>query len=414
MRRRFVALLALALPLGAQQAAAPAFDPARLARIDTVLQRYVDDGKINGAVGLVLRDGKVVYEKAVGYADRDAGRAMSPASIFRIASQTKAITSTAVMILVEEGKINVTDPVSRWIPSFAKTMVATRSDTGRVIAPASRRITVRDLLTHSAGVSYGTDAVVRDLYDAKGLGPAAGYGWYLADKNEGVCESMDRLGTLPFVAQPGARFVYGYNTDILGCIVERASGKPLDVFIRERITGPLGMKDTHFFLPAAERDRLVTVYMSDSTGKAVRAPDGSKGQGHYVDGPRRDFAGGAGIVSTARDYARFLEMIRNGGTLDGKRILAPHTVRLMTSNQLGSTPYNEGLGFGFGFETVERYGASGPYSVGSYGWGGAYGSTYKVDPAERMVVVLMINLMPYGTDIKEVWPSVVFAALTGK
>ncbi|MBI3567403.1 MAG: beta-lactamase family protein [Gemmatimonadetes bacterium] len=412
--RRLAVLLALSAPLAAQRGAPPAFDPARLARIDTVLQHYVDANRLNGAVGLVMRDGKVVYEHAAGFADKEAGRRMATNSIFRIASQTKAITSTAVLILAEEGKLTVNDPVSRWIPSFAKTTVATRSDTGRVITPATRRITIRDLLTHSAGISYGTDAIVRDLYEAKGLGPAAGYGWYTADKSEEVCETMDRLGTLPFVSQPGARFVYGYNTDILGCIVERASGQPLDVFIRERITKPLGMNDTYFFLPPEKRDRLVAVYMNDSTGHAVRAPDGAKGQGHYVDGPRHNFAGGAGIVSTARDYARFLEMIRNGGTLDGHRILAPHTVRLMTTNQLGTTPYGEGLGYGFGFETVERYGASGPYSVGSFGWGGAYGSTYKVDPAERMTVVLMINVMPLMSDIQMVWPSAVFAALTGR
>ena len=428
IRQAFVAALIPALSIAHAQSAATAadaarprpaasangVDPARLARIDSILDRYVADNKINGAVGLVLRDGKPVYEHATGFADKESGRRMTPTSVFRIASQTKAITSTAVMILAEEGKLTVNDPVSRWIPSFATTTVATRSDTGRVITPAARRITIRDLLTHSAGISYGTDAIVRDLYEPKGLGPAAGIGWYLADKNETVCETMDRLGTLPFVAQPGRQFVYGYNTDILGCIVERASGQPLDVFIRERITQPLGMNDTHFFLPAEQRDRLVTVYRSDSTGHAVRSPDGAKGQGHYVDGPRRNFAGGAGIVSTARDYARFLEMIRNGGAVDGHRILAPHTVRLMTSTQLGSTPYTEGLGFGFGFETVERYGASGPFSVGSFGWGGAYGSTYKVDPTERLTVVLMINLMPNGTDIQSVWPMAVYGALTGK
>src|SRR5262249_25898094 len=158
-----------------------------------------------------------------------------------------------------------------------------KADTGRAIAAARRQITIRDLLTHTAGISYGTDELVGPLYSARGLGPAAGWGWYTADKSEPICETMARLGTLPFVPQPGEAWVYGYNTDILGCIVERASGLPLDRFISSRITGPLGLKDTWFFLPPGQRQRLTAVYASDSTGHAVRAPDGPKGQGDYVE-----------------------------------------------------------------------------------------------------------------------------------
>jgi CubicO group peptidase (beta-lactamase class C family) len=223
---------------------------------------------------------------------------------------------------------------------------------------------------------------------------------------------MERLASLPFVAQPGEAFVYGYNTDILGCVVERASGTPLDEFIRTRITGPLGMSDTHFFLPPAKASRLVTLYMNDSTGRLARAPEGSRGQGHYVQGPRRNFSGGAGIVSTARDYARFLEMIRNRGELDGVRILSPRMVDLMTSNQSGTLYSQNGMGFGLGFEVVERLGAKGVYSVGSFGWGGAYGSAYMVDPAERLVVVFMINQMPNRSDVASKFPTLIYQALT--
>ena len=187
---------------------------------------------------------------------------------------------------------------------------------------------------------------------------------------------METLATLPFVAQPGESWVYGYNTDILGCIVERASGMPLDEFIRTRITGPLSMKDTQFYLPAAQRDRLAALYSSGSDGTIVRAPDGARGQGRYVDGPQRSFAGGAGLLSTARDYARFLEMIRRGGEVDGVRILSPRAVELMATNQVGTLHSASGLGFGYGFETTDRYGANGMESVGSFGWGGAYGTTY--------------------------------------
>ena len=222
---------------------------------------------------------------------------------------------------------------------------------------------------------------------------------------------MQRLGTLPFVAQPGEAFVYGYNTDILGCVVEKASGMPLDEFVRTRITEPLGLKDTRFFLPPAERERLAAVYSSGSDGLIVRAPEGSKGQGSYVDGPRRSFAGGAGLTSTARDYARFLEMIRSGGALGGVRILAPRTVELMTTNQSGTLHSANGLGFGLGFETVDRYGASGMAGVGAFGWGGAYGTNYQVDRQSHMVIVLMIQLMPNSTDIQSKFSTLVYQAL---
>ncbi len=222
---------------------------------------------------------------------------------------------------------------------------------------------------------------------------------------------MERLGSLPFVSQPGEAFVYGYNTDILGCVVEKASGQPLDEFVHTRITGPLGMKGTQFFLPAEQRERLAAVYSSTKDGTNVRAPEGSKGQGHYVDGPRKSFAGGAGLLSTAHDYARFLEMLRNGGALGGVRILAPRTVQLMTTNQVGTLYNTTGLGFGFGFETVDRYGAKGMAGVGAFGWGGAYGTSYQVDPQGRLVIVLMMQLMPNYTDIQPKFYNTVFQAL---
>ena len=383
----------------------------RLKRVDTVLQKYIDDNRVAGVVALVLRDGQPVYEHAAGWADKEAGRKMTTDTIFRIASQTKAFTSAAVLSLMEEGKIGINEPVSDFIPTFAKTTVAVKTATGVDIVPAKRRITIADLLTHTAGISYGTDPQVSALYQAKGLGPAAGNGWYTADKEEPICVTMERLGTLPFVAQPGEAFVYGYNTDILGCVVEKASGMPLDEFLRTRITGPLGLKDTRFFIPPAERNRLAAVYQTGPDGKFVRSPEGSKGQGHYDDGPRKSFAGGAGLTSTARDYARFLEMIRNRGALDGVRILGARTVQLMTTNQSARLHSTTGLGFGFGFETVDRYGAKGMAAVGTFGWGGAYGSTYEVDPADHLVVVFMIQLMPNGTDIQTKFADAVYQAL---
>ena len=388
------------------------FAPDRLRRIDRFMQQYVDSREIGGAVALVLRDGRVVYQRAVGWLDRESGRRITLNTLFRIASQTKALTSVVILSLAEEGKLSVDDPVSRWIPSFAHTSVATKGDSRLVIMPAKRAITIRDLLTHTAGISYGTDPLTAALYAAQGLGPRAGWGWYTADKDEPICATMERLGSLPFTAQPGARYVYGYNTDILGCVAERASGMTLDQLIRKRITDPLGMRDTYFFVPAAGKSRLATVYASDSTNHADRAPDGPRGQGNYVDGPRKSFSGGAGLISTANDCARFLEMLRNGGEVDGVRILSPHTVDLMTHNQIGSLYDSTGArGFGFGFETVERYGASGLASVGTFSWGGAYGSRYFVDPVEHLVIVFMINQIPNHTDIAVEFPTLVYQAL---
>ena len=410
----FAAFIAATAALTAQTAkprtavSSTALLPAeRVERIDRALQRYVDENRIGGAVALVLRDGQPVYERAVGWSDKEAGRRMTTDTIFRIASQTKAITSTAILSLVEEGKLTLTDPVSRVLPQFAKTTVAS----GGSIVPATRAITIRDLLTHTAGISYGTEPAIASQYEAKGLGPAAGLGWYTADKDEPVCATMERLATLPFVAQPGEQWVYGYNTDILGCVVERASGMSLDAFVKTRITDPLRMTDTQFFLPAAQRNRLAAVYASGDDALIKRAPDGPRGQGNYVDGPRRSFSGGAGLLSTARDYGRFLEMIRRGGELDGVRILAPRTVRLMTTNQVGTLHSATGLGFGLGFETTDRYGANGMDSEGAFGWGGAYGSVYRVDPEAKLVMVLMIQLLPNTTDIRTVFPTLVYQAL---
>jgi CubicO group peptidase (beta-lactamase class C family) len=221
---------------------------------------------------------------------------------------------------------------------------------------------------------------------------------------------METLGTLPFAAQPGEQYVYGYNTDVLGCIVERASGMSLDEFLRARILAPLGMNDTYFYLPAEKASRLAVVYGSGPDGKIVKAPDGARGQGHYVEGPRKSFSGGAGLVSTARDYATFLEALRKGGA--GKsRILSPHAVQLMTTNQIGDLKSPRGLGFGYGFETHDKYGVSGMSSVGSWGWGGAYGTWYRVDPVERLTIVLMLQMMPNDTDVREKFDTAIFQAL---
>ena len=414
MRRILLLLVALPAILVAQPARKAderldnGFSAERLQRANAYLQQQVDSNRIAGAVGLVLRDGKVVYERAVGWADKESKRRMTPDAMFRIASQTKALTSIAIMILFEEGKIALANPVSRFIPAYARTTVMVNGQP----VPATRQITIRDLLTHTAGISYGTDSALASLYREKGLGPAAGAGWYTADKDEPVCATMERLASLPFARQPGEAWVYGYNTDLLGCVVEVASGMPLDEFIRTRITEPLGMKDTYFFVPPAKRERLVAVYASDTGNRVTRAPEGARGQGHYADGPRRNFSGGAGLVSTARDYARLMQMMLNGGELDGVRILSPLTVTLMTTNQSGTLYSSSGHSFGLGFSIAERFGAENSLmSPGTYGWGGAYGSQNRVDPKQGIVLVFMLNQLPNRSDVAAKFPTLIYQAL---
>ena len=356
------------------------FVPEGLDRLTAVLHEYVEDGSIPGAVTAVLRDGAVVYEEAVGL-EADA--------IFRIASQTKAIVSVAVMMLQEDGALLISDPVAKHLPAFTETTVAVPDgEGGHDIVPADRPVTIRDLLTHTAGIGYG--------YGPGGhLWSEAGItGWYFAHREEPIRATVDRMATLPFQAQPGAYFVYGYATDILGALVEEASGLALDEFLRARIFEPLDMRDTHFYLPPDKAVRLATVYGHDAAGDLVRAPDGPgmDTQGQYVDGPRASFSGGAGLLSTARDYARFLQAMLNGGVLGDARILSPASVALMTANHVGDLLGN-GVGFGLGFQVrLDLGGAGQPGSVGDYGWGGAYHTTYWVDPAERLVVVYFTQL----------------------
>jgi len=392
----------------------------RLARLHETMQRYVDEGEIAGIVTYIARAGRVAELESFGYRDVEAKAPMKDDTIFRIASQTKALTSVAAMMLVEEGRIGLLDPVSRYIPAFAKTTVALAPPEGAVagspvsVVPARRAITIKDLLTHTAGISYG-DGPAAERWKAAGI-----QGWYFADRSEPVSAVVERMAALPMDAQPGERFVYGYNSDILGVVVEKVSGMTLAEFFEKRITDPLGMADTHFYLPPGQTDRLATVYAARD-GKFERATDPKVGQGQYVDGPRVAFSGGAGLLSTARDYGRFLQMMLNGGTLDGQRLLSPKTVGLMTVNHVGdrlARAWSDrvGMGFGLGFDILLDLGeSSGRYeSVGAYGWGGAYFSTYWVDPQEQMVALLMTQLLPSGgSDLQTRFRTLVYQSIVG-
>jgi CubicO group peptidase (beta-lactamase class C family) len=396
------AVLLVALTLGQQAAYAQTLQRARpeavglsserLKRLSEALNGYVRDGRLPGGVVLVARRGKVAYAEAFGQRDREAKAPMREDSIFRIASQTKALVSVGVMMLQEEGRLLISDPVGKYLPEFRETTVAVpKPGGGYEVVKAKRPVTIRDLLTHTSGVGYG-GGVARDRWEAAKI-----TGWYFADRDEPVGATVARMAALPFDAQPGEKWNYGYSTDILGALVEKVSGQTLEEFLRARIFEPLGMKDTHFYLPESKSDRLAVVYSSKESGGLERAPEpgGMVGQGAYLKGPRKSFSGGAGLLSTANDYARFLSMMLNGGELDGRRLLSRKSVELMTVDHLNGVAYREGLGFGLGFEVVKDLGARGkPGSVGEYGWGGAYHSTYWVDPKEQLVVVYFTQVIP--------------------
>lgn len=369
------------------------FSPERLQRLDHAFRQYAENGELPGGVILLARKDRVVYHKAFGYADAATRTPMATDALFRIASQTKAIVSTGILMLQEEGKLHLGDPLSKYIPEFEKTTVAVaKPDGGYEVVPAERAITLRDLLTHTAGIGYGYGPAA-DAWKAAGI-----QGWYFADREEPVLETVRRMAALPMDAHPGTRYVYGYSTDILGAVIEVASGLSLDAYLNDRIFTPLGMNDTYFYLPSGKAPRLAVVYNPGEGGGLKRAPDGPgmDTQGQYVSGPRASFSGGAGLVSSAADYYRFLQMMENGGELDGVRLLSPRTVTLMTVNHLpDSAGWNQGSGFGLGFSVVTDMGRNGAYgSEGTFGWGGAYHSTYWVDPAEELIVVYFTQVRP--------------------
>lgn len=383
----------------------------RLNHLTTTFQDYVDQKQLSGSVVLVMRKGKIAYFEAFGESDLESQKPMSKDAIFRIASQTKALVSTGIMILQEEGKLLISDPLSKYLPAFEETTVAEPTEEGGyTIVKAKRAITLRDLLTHTAGIGYGYGPA-SDAWAAAGI-----QGWYFADRDEPIQVTINRMAALPFDAHPGERFVYGYNTDILGAVIEVASGMPLDEFLRKRILDPLDMQDTHFYLPKEKANRLATVYsLRDGKLYKANADNPMQNQGAYIDGPRKNFSGGAGLLSTAEDYATFLQMMLNNGIYQGQRLLSRKTVELMTTSHLpeGVPMWTPGTGFGLGFSVLEDLGERGtPGTEGEFAWGGAYHSTYWVDPAEELVVVYFTQLIPAnGIDDHQKLRALIYQAI---
>lgn len=359
----------------------------------SILDGYIEKGKLSGSVIWVYKDGEIVLHHAAGKQDKADNKAMTEKSLFRIASQTKALTSVAIMILQEQGKLKVTDPVSTFIPGFKSTKVLVeKEDKTTEVVKAKREITIHDLLTHSAGIGYGWGAN-EDEWRKAGM-----FGWYFADKAQSVGQALEAITDIPHLAQPGESFVYGHNTDLLGVIIEKVSEQSLDAFFKTYITGPLKMKDTHFYVPSEKVSRLATVY-SSTEGRIERAPDSADtdnfmiSQGHYAHGPKQAFSGGAGLVSTADDYGRFLVMLLNNGEFNGQRILSQASVEAMTRDQIPDIdmPWNDGFGYGFALTKSDQ-----DDSVVQYEWGGAYHSSYYVRPQDKMAVVYLTQLIPAG------------------
>jgi CubicO group peptidase (beta-lactamase class C family) len=386
----------------------------RLKRIDVAMNDWVQKEWMNGGVALIIRDGKVVYYKAAGYHDLATKTPMQKEEIFRIASQTKAITSVAIMMLFEEGKLLLSDPVSKYIPSFRKQSVLDKynaADTSYTTVAATREVTIKDLLTHTSGIGYAQigSAEANAIYARYKL--TAGIGV----TNESLLEAMTRLGKIPLMHQPGAKWTYGLNSDLLGCLVEIISGMTLDEFFKTRIFEPLGMKDTYFVIPADKANRLVNLYTEDSTGHLVKAG------GNMLNGPITSnyplvktvyYSGGAGLSSTIMDYAIFLQMLLNGGEYNGKRILSRTAVRMMTMNQIGDIQFRPDDKFGLGFQIVTEKNGNVPAQPGTFSWGGAFSTSYWVDPKEKMVMLFYRQLQrsTHG-DVVEKFRALTYGAL---
>ena len=377
----------------------------RLLRIDELMQGAVDQREVSGTVVLIGRHGKIGYFKSFGAMD-EGMKPMATDAIFRIASMTKPVTSVAVMMLWEDGHFLLNDPVSKYLPEFKNPMVLIPEESDGAeyhLVPAKREITIRHLLSHTAGITYAfwgrkhLTGLYRDAEVPNGLMKTKGT----------IADGVRTLASMPLMNHPGEAWEYGLNTDVLGRLVEVVSGMPLDQFFEERIFRPLHMVDTYFFLPTDKVARLAAVYTPNKEGGLSKLPEGMIEIGTTIfttdypfEGPKTYFSGGGGLVSTASDYARFLQMLLNGGELEGVRLLGPRTVDLMTRNHTGDFDVylrDDGYGFGLGFAVLADPDKAGRIeSKGEYNWGGFFYTRFWVDPKEDLIAVMMAQLRPYN------------------
>lgn len=388
----------------------------KLARIDALLQEYADKGWLPGASAIIARNGKIVYYKSFGFRDREAQTPLKRDDIFRIASQTKAITSVGIMMLMDEGKLALDDRLSKHIPEFKNLRVLDQyneKDTTYTTVPAKREITVRDLLSHTSGIGYAQigSPQMNAIYAKAGVVGGIGVG------NIVLGDKMKLLAALPLFHQPGERWTYGLNTDLLGYLIEVVSGMNLNDFFRTRIFAPLGMNDTYFYLPQGKQDRLVTLYTEQKDKGLVKTPSDYSINGafnpNYPATAGTYYSGGGGLSSTAYDYTLFMQMLLNEGVYNGKRLLSKAAVRMMQSNQIGQLKMGNGNAFGLGFEIIpETNKGLSVHSPGTYSWGGMFSSQYWIDPKEKLVGQLFLNLYPNShSDVHDKFKALVYAAI---
>ena len=377
---------------------------------------WVKKNWVNGAVALVARKGKIVFYKSYGYNNLETKEPLNKTGIFRIASQTKAITTVAAMILWEEGKFAIDDPVAKYIPAFAKQTVVNTfnlKDTSFTTVPAKRAITIRDLLTHTSGIGYpGIGTPEANAMYAKNL-VTGGVG---VTGSLSLAETMNNLGGLPLLFQPGEKWMYGLSTDLLGRLIEIWSGMTLEEFFTKRIFQPLGMNYTYFNVPASKASRVVNFFQQDSTGKILKTDKVFAGtlDLNYPNIPSTYFSGGGGLSSTIYDYAILLQMLLNGGAYGNTRLLSHNTVRLMTMNQIGDL-FQAGTEnkFGFGFSIITENGSRlTPSRAGTFAWGGVFSTSYWVDPKEDMLVIIYRQMWgPHIADTDRAFKPLVYQAI---
>ena len=415
---RVFLVLALATSTLTAQSAQPSavgISAQRLTRLHNGMKAFVDRRDVAGVVTLVMRDGKTVDVHATGFQDIGSSTPMRTDTIFRIASMTKPMTSVAVMMLYEEGRLFLTDPVSRFIPAF-KSMSVLEQGSDKPV-PARRAITIRDLLSHRSGLTYGflNGGAVGNGYRRNGVTDG------LSTSTLTLAEGIDKLAAEPLIAQPGAAWNYSLSTDVLGRVVEVASGQPFEVFMRDRIIRPLKMADTDFVIPESKWPRVATVYSPDGAG-GLRPMQDPETFGNATFSPiayyksRTYFSGGAGLTSTAADYARFAQMLLNGGSLDGVQLLSPKSIELMTRSHTADLPggglLGPGTGFGLGFRVVTDIAQTAAIgSDGRYGWLGIYGTEFWVDPKERLIGIVLVQRYP-GSPVAAAFQPLVYQALT--
>ena len=373
--------------------------PDRLQRIDVMIQEQIERGTIPGAVALVARNGKIVYHKAFGEADTESNTPLEKDHIFRLASQTKAITSTAVMMLWEEGKFRLDDPISKYIPAFKNMKVLetfNHSDTSFTARPVSKEITIRHLLTHTSGIGYGMidpDERMRMIY-TKGKAVDA-----FTTNDVSIETFVNNIAKLPLHFNPGEKYQYSYGLDVLGYLVEIVSKMPFDQFLRQRLFDPLGMDDTWFYLPEEKASRLVRV-QEKTSGAWQNLPEGNVLADYPIKGAKSFFAGGAGLVSTARDYAIFLQMYLNGGEVNGHRFLSPTTIDVILANHAADLYGGSGSYRGLAFSVLrpEGFAKGGSGSAGTFSWGGYFNTQYYADPQENIIGILLKQTMGSSGD----------------